>query len=164
MFAWRDGMMVPHERFAQLCERQFVEGQDYALTVIEEVSGKSRAHLFAVIRDTWMSLPENDKRFPSSEHLRKWALVQVGHSTETDFVLDTVRDAKATALALRKADEYAIIILSGKVVKLCTAKSLSGPDAKHEKFQEVKTKVMDLLASLTGVDAATLSSNAGTSA
>lgn len=156
--------MVPHGRFAQLCQRQYVVGDDYALGPVDEVSGKSRAHLFAALKDAWGNLPHEEKRFPTPEHFRKWLCFQVGHCTETDFVLDTVKDAQRTALALRKADEYAIIIRRGNVVKFCTAKSLAGTAIKGQEFQVVKTKILDLASSMARTSREALEQHAGQAA
>lgn len=164
LFVWDGDAMVPLPRFKTLCDRQFVVHEEYALAPVENVSVKSRAHLFAAIKDAWDNLLDDDKRFPHPETLRKWALVQVGHCTETDFVLDTERDARATALALRKADEYAVIIRRGKIVKFCTAKSIASNVVKHEEFQAVKTRVMDLLATMIDVNRSDLAKSAGRSA
>lgn len=156
--------MIPHQRFAALCDRQFADCEDYALAPTEDVSNKSRAHLFASISTAWKNLPEEDRRFPTPDHYRKWALVQVGHCTESDFVLETEKDAKAMAIGLRKADEYAIIIRRGNVVKFCTAKSIASNAIKHDEFQKVKTAVLDLVSSMARTDSKTLENEAGKAA
>lgn len=164
LFVWDGDAMVPLPRFKTMCDRQFVVHSEYALAPVENVSGKSRAHLFAVIRETWGNLPDSDKRFPHPENMRAWVLVQVGHCTETDYVLETEKDAKATALALRKADQYAVIIRRGNIVKFCAAKSIASNAIKHEEFQAVKTRVMDLLATMVGVKRGELAKAAGRAA
>lgn len=145
-------VMVPHTRFAPLCERQFEAGEDYALTTFERPSTRSQGHFFAVVRAVWDNMPESlAKRFPSSEHLRKWALVEVGHATEAVYVLDSEKDAGIFAKAMRKADHYAVIMLSGNVVKVFTAKSMK-PSLFHNKaeYQELKDRVFVELTKLTG--------------
>lgn len=158
-------VMVPHRRFAELCKRQFETGEDYALGPVDNVSGRSRAHLFASLHDTWDNLPDAvAKNFPAFEHFRHWILVQVNHCTVNESVFDTVKDAKAHAVALRKVDEYAVISRSGTVVVCKIAKSIAGTAIKGAEFQKVKTDALDFAAAMIGTTAAALVANAGRSA
>ena len=142
--------MVPEPRFKALCERQFAGDETYALGPVEEVSSGSRGHFFASLKESWNSLPEEDTRFPSIEHLRKRALVQAGWAKHAEYVMDTPKDAKNMARALRNADEYAVIKVSGSVVDIWTAKSIAAGQISGEEFQVVKTKALDWIAALTG--------------
>jgi hypothetical protein len=75
---------------------------------------KSHSHYFASIHTAWENLPESmAERYPTAEHLRKWSLVQAGYAAETDYAMDTPADARKMAAAIRKADEYAVIKVSG---------------------------------------------------
>lgn len=162
MYTWSDDeVMVPVPRFLPLCRRQFAAHEDYALGIIENVSGKSRAHLFAAIKDSWDNLPGDGNRFPTPEHFRKWLLVRVGHCTETNYVMDTPKDAARMARALRAADEYAIIVVRENTVLFATAKSIASTAIKHEEFQKVKTAVLDLASSMTGISRGALAKEAG---
>ncbi len=162
----RTPVMVPHARFAALCKRQFAEGEDYPLGPVEGVPSRSRGGFFAAIKDAWNSLPEEDQRFPTPEHLRKRSLVQAGWASHAEYVMDTPKDAQKMARALRASDEYAVIRVSQNVVDLWTAKSISagtrGLDAK--KFQEVKTMALDWAATLARTTRAELEANAGRAA
>lgn len=161
----RAKVMVPHNRFVTLCSRQFEVDEDYALGPIDSISGKSRAHFFAGLHDTWSSLPVDvAKRFPTAEHFRKWVLVQVGHCTIIESAFETVADAKRHALDLRKVDEYAVIARIGATVVCKIAKSIGGKAIKGAEFQRVKTEALDLAASMVGVSRETLEANAGTAA
>lgn len=161
----RAKVMVPHSRFATLCSRQFEVDEDYALGPVDNVSGKSRAHFFAAVHDSWSSLPlDVAKRYPTAEHFRKWVLVNVGHCTVIESAFETVADAKRHALDLRKVDEYAVIARVGATVVCKIAKSIAGTAIKGAEFQRVKTEALDLASSMVGVSRETLESNAGQAA
>lgn len=130
-------VMVPHKRFALLCEQQFDEGEDYALAPIDDIPSKSRAGFFADAGDCYASLPEKDKRFPSFEHFRKMALIQAGWCFHQHYVMSTPDDAKKIYREARR-DTYAILKIKGNVVDIWTAKSISGGGLRGKAWQEVK--------------------------
>lgn len=148
--------MFPHARFLMLCSRQFAVNEDYPLGSVEGVPSRSRGGFFAAIREAWNNLPEDDARFPTSEHLRKRALVQSGWATHVGYDMDTPADARKLAVALRKADEYAIIKVKGNTVDFWTAKSIAAGAISGEQWRGVKTKALDWVASLAGVTRAAL--------
>ena len=146
MFTWTDDeVMKPHARFLPLCQRQFVVGEDYALTIFEQRSTRAHNRLFAAIGNLWENLPEGwAQRFPTSEHLRKWLLVRAGHAVHADYVMDTPRDAMMLARGLRRADEYAVIKVSRNVVEVWTAKSISRAAVPtKQEFMEISDRVLD---------------------
>lgn len=161
MFRWKEAdicveggevrrvpVMVPHQRFAQLCKRQYTFGEDYALGPVEGVPSRSRAHFFAAVRDAWDNLPEENRRWPTAEHFRKWLLVQVGWRNESTHPLETVKDAQAMAVALRADDEFAVIVRKGSTVWFATAKSIATNAIKKDEWGPVKEAALDLAASL----------------
>ena len=144
--------MTPHPRFKALCERQFSPGGEYILAVPEYATTASRNHYFAVLHDAWMNLPDEEaKRFPTSEYFRKWLLVKAGFAQESSIVCDSARDAKSLAVTARSLDPYAVIVVSGKVVKIYTAKSQTAAAMGKEEFQKSKTDVLDKIAELIEV-------------
>lgn len=143
-------VMVPLKRFATLCARQFELDEDYPLGPVEGVPSRSRAAIFAQVHDTWDNLPEDDKRFPSEEHLRKVALVRAGWAFHSQTVLDTEADAQRFAIGLRKVDAYAVIKVSDCTVDVWVAKSIAAGQIGAEEFAAVKKKALAWLASLTG--------------
>ncbi len=152
MFTWTDdGVMAPLPRFRALCDRQYAVGEEYALGPVENIPGNSRAPLFIAAKETWNSLPEDDDRFPTPEHLRKRALVRAGWATHAQYVLDTPKDAKALALALRQHDGYAVIRISGSTVEVWTAKSIAAGQISAEEWKVVKERALAFLATVTGV-------------
>jgi len=163
LFTWTpEGVMEPVSRFKPLCDRQFAVHEQYALGVVEHRSTRSHNHLFAAIASVWENLNDTDaKRFPTIEHLRKWLLVQAGHATEANYILDTPRDAGRMARGLRAADAYSVIRVSGNVVKVWTAKSLSRTTvANRNDFQNIKTAVFHELEKLSGISHADLTAEA----
>lgn len=160
----RMSVMVPHARFSTLCKRQFSYGEDYPLGPVEGVPSRSRGGFFAAIKDAWNNLPAEDERFPSPEHLRKRALVGAGWATHAQYVMDTPKDAKNMAKALRARDEYAVIKCGGNVVDIWIAKSIAAGAISGQEFQVVKTKALDWAAGLARTTRAELEANAGRSA
>jgi hypothetical protein len=165
MFVWTDpGVMVPEARFLPLCRRQFKVGEGYALGPVENVSTRSRGHLFAALRETWNSLPEEDSRFPTPEYLRSWALIEAGHCAHAQSVFDTKKDAMEMAISLRRAAPLIRIRVHGTVVDYWTALSIASTEVKAEQFREIKDRVLNILAELIGTTAAALEEHSRDSA
>lgn len=150
IFTWGDdGTMAPLPRFLQLCDKQFAVGAEYTLQIVEPRSMKSHSHYFACIHTAWDNLPEQfQKKYPTEEALRAKALVATGFCTERDYVCES--PAKATYLAkiIRTYAEYAVIKVSGDVVKVFEAKSQSVAAMGNEEFQASKTAVLDWIQAL----------------
>ena len=149
-FLWTaEGHMFPEQRFATLCDRQFVVGEIYPLQVVEPRSMASHSHFFASLHEMWNNLPEDiAKRVRTFEHLRAWALVQAGFYTEKDYVCDTPAKAAHLAKIIRAHSEYAVIKVSGDVVKVLDPKSQSVAAMGSEEFKDSKEKVLDIVAAL----------------
>jgi protein gp37 len=79
--------MVPHRRFKSACDAEFVVGDVYQMVVQEQRSMRSHAHYFASVNEAWLNLSESDaERFPSVEHLRKFALIRTGFANSRQLV------------------------------------------------------------------------------
>lgn len=145
-------VMIPHQRFRKMCAAQFADGEDYPLAPVENRSMASHNHFFASIEDAFDNLPEAwAQEFPTSEHMRKWVLIEVGffHIEEHDF--DTEKDAKTFASAVRRRDEYARIKRIGSSILIKTAKSQDHRSMKKEEFQASKVAVLEYLSEVIGV-------------
>lgn len=143
--------MVPLPRFKRQCDEQFVVHEEYPLTILEARSRVSHNHYFASLHEAWSNLPEDvAARFPSAEHLRKWALVEAGYSTEKNFVCESKDHARRLALFARSVDTFSVITLSGNIVRIFEAKSQSAAAMGAEEFQKSKTAVLDIVAGLLG--------------
>ena len=162
-FKWDGDAMIPHPRLRELCNRQYAVGEQYILAVPQYPTPATRNHYFASLHDAWMNLPENDKRFPTEEHFRKYLLIKAGFASENTVVCDTPRDAKNLAATVRAHDGFAVITVSGNVVKIYSAKSQSAVAMSKEEFQASKTAVLDLAAELIGTTRTELIKQAGKS-
>lgn len=158
VWTWTDdGAMCPLSRFRSMADRELVIGEHYRLQVVEERSEASHSHYFARLHDLWMSLPDDAAtQFPTSEMLRKHALIMTGFRRERKFAAASKEEARKLAAFLRPQDlddDYAIISINENVVLEWRALSQSrkGMPVKGQ-FYESKTKVLEWIEDLIGVD------------
>ena len=164
-FDWDGEAMIPQERFKRRAEQQFVIGDTYRLVVEEERLANSHRHYFASLAEAWRNLPEDlADRFESPEALRAWALIKTGYHDETSVVCDTEADAKRIASFMGMLRDYAVIVVKGNVVKRYTAKSQSVRAMDKAAFEASKRDVLDLVASMIGVDPRQLAAEASRTA
>lgn len=153
----RRHVMMPLARYGNVAAKQFRDGERYDLSVLEARSAKSHRFYFVSIKNAFDSLPEKiAPRFPSKEHLRKWALVQVGLFDEREFDCDTQINARRLANFIRLEDEYASITVHGKKVIVRRAKSQAGNAMTKEEFQASSKAVLELLDALIGTQPGTV--------
>lgn len=165
IYRWDGDAMVPHARFRRLADKDFVVGQDYTLVEHQGRSAVSHNHYFAAITEAWKNLPEVwAERFPTVEHLRKYALIKAGFADERSIVCASKAEAQRMAGFVRPFDDYAIVLVNGATVKVFTAKSQSARAMDKAEFQDSKQKVLDIVSDMIGVEPAALSSNAGMAA
>lgn len=164
-FEWSGEAMVPHKRYMAQCERHFEVGQTYPLIVHEERSGASHKQYFAAVHDAWLNLPDDIAlSFPSSEHLRKWALVKAGYATERVIACSSKEEARKVAAFIRPIDEYAVVIVREASIKIYTAMSQSHRAMGKKPFQDSKEKVLGIVSNLIGVKPAELTGQVGKAA
>ncbi|MDO1560383.1 hypothetical protein Q0812_13190 [Brevundimonas sp. 2R-24] len=73
-------------------------GEVVSLIPHEGRSQASHRHYFASVAEAWLNLPENlAERFATSEHLRKYALIQTGHRDERTMVCSSKAEAQRLA-------------------------------------------------------------------
>lgn len=158
---WDGESFIPLQRFARQCDREFVIGQQYRLVENEERSRASHNQYFASIHEAWLNLPEEiAHRFPSPDHLRRWALIQAGYRNERTIVAGSPDAANEIAAFIEDIDDYAVVVVHGNLVSHCTAKSQSTKAMGKTVFQDSKRKVLDVISNLIGVSAGDLHSNA----
>lgn len=161
VFTWDGETMTPQQRFNRVCSKQYVIGETYPLVPMEARSQASHAHYFAAVNEAWSNLPEDlTERFPTSEHLRKAALVKAGYADERTIVCSSKAEAQRIAAFVRPIDTYAIVHVSEATVKVFTAQSQSMRAMGKKVFQESKDKVLEILADLIGVEVKALSKHA----
>lgn len=159
---WEGDVMRPLGRFAAEADRRYVIGQAYAMDEIQERSSASHAHYFAVLKEAWQSLPETlTDRFPTPEHLRKFALVKAGFRDERTVLCGSRAEAQRVAAFIAPMDEFAVVSVSGTAVILLTPKSQSMRAMGKTDFEASKAKVLEVIADMLGVEPDRLSSAAG---
>ena len=164
-YAWDGDSFRPLLRFADRARKQYTIGEKYRLVEEHERSTQSHNHYFATIEEAFRNLPEDiAASYPTSTHLRRWALCKAGYADERSIVASSNEEARKIAGFVRPSDPYAVITVSGNVVKVFTAQSQSKKAMGAKTFQDSKTKTLDIIAGLVGVDAETLSANAGRAA
>lgn len=162
-FAWNGEAMVP--KLPRLADKHFVVGESYTLVPHEDRSRETHNHFFASVHEAWLNLPERyAERFPSAEHLRKWALVRAVYRDERSIVSATPEEALALAAFIRPLDGFAVITVNDCVVTVYTAKSQSMRAMGKKVFQESKEAVFRVLSDLIGVEPGELARNVGKAA
>lgn len=132
---------------------QFGDGEIVRLTELEERSRATHGHYYAVLHEMFLSLPEEIKRdeewAESEEAMRKHALIKTGFYNSTDYACETKAEAERWATRIKVQDDYAIVLVESKTVRVFTAKSQSyrGMPTKGE-FQRSKEAVLGYLADL----------------
>lgn len=156
-FTWDSEARVMVPKWPGLAASRFEGCKDYLLADVEHRSDVSHKHEFAWLREAWASLPEDlADLFPTSEHLRKRALIDGG------FYHETVIDAGSNAAALRVAafmrakDDFAVVVVRGPVVVERVAKSQSKRAMGAADFQASKTAILEIVAAMIGVERSTL--------
>lgn len=151
IFHWNGEAMSPLPRFARQCDKQFIVGENYRLEVVEERSANSHRHYFACINEAWANLREDyAERFPSPDHLRKFALIKAGFRDERTFVAASKAEAQRLAAFVKPMDEFAVVIVHEATVTVYTAKSQSLRAMGKAEFQRSKNAVLDVVAQMTG--------------
>ena len=158
VFQWTGSAMEPAGRFARECDRYFVVGERYTLSEWQDRTQRSHNHFFACVAEAWKNLPEDQaERFPTPEHLRRFALIKSGHHDRTEFVASSKAEALRLAAFLRGFDEYAVVVVRDNVVARLTAKSQSRRAMGAKDFAQSKNDVLHLCADLIGVAPESLS-------
>ena len=156
-FRWTGDAFEPLPRFQKLADERFVIGEVYHLEEHQERSAKSHRHYFAMIKEAWENLPETEVRWPTPEHLRKWALIKAGYYDEKTVVCATKAEAlRWTPVLVQASGEYAVVVPRGPVVTIYTAKSQSVKVMGSKAFQESKDKVLQIVSDLIAVTPAQL--------
>lgn len=164
-FNWDAGRSVMVPRRPRMADRIYVDGEEYRLGVIEERSTNSHAHYFAALAEAWQNLSDEQiERWPSVDHLRKYALIKTGYCDERSLACSSKAAAGRIAALVRGMDGYAIVALSECTVRVFTAKSQAYRHMGKDVFQASKTAVLDYVASLIGTTRGQLEQHAGTHA
>ena len=148
-----DGCFTPvGEKMRLLSDEQFVVGCRYTMVEQQDRSWSSHRHYFASIKEGWLNLPDNlVSEYLTPEHLRKKMLIKCGFADEQAVTFETRTDAARFMMYAQRMDEYAVVVISGSVVKIYTAKSQSAKEMGRKQFQESKRKVLEAIEDLLEV-------------
>lgn len=151
---WNGEAFEPANQFwARKCDERFTVGERYALDEIHARSHASHAHYFATLHDIWLSLPERfAPQFPTSEHLRKYALIRTGFHTTVQHVCKSAAEAARLAAVIRPYDTYQLVTVNGPIVTVAHALSQDMRSMDKATFQRSKEAVLEWCADLIGVD------------
>jgi hypothetical protein len=154
-FTWDGDAMIP--RSPRLADKAYAVGEVYLLVAHEERSSATHNHEFAWLKDAWLNLPEAlADQFPTTEHLRKRALIDAGFYDETIIDAGTNAAALRVASAFRSREEFSLVIVRGPAVVIRTAKSQSRRSMKKHEFQASKTAILEIVSAMIGVKPETL--------
>ena len=149
-----DGIFVPCSTFhARSADKHYVIGERYRMVEQHERSDGSHNHFFASIKNGFDNLPDDlREEFPSTEHLRKKALIRKGYCDERSIACASKAEAFRLASFIRPMDDYAIVNVRECVVRVWTARSQSRRAMGVAEFQNSKQDVLDFIDDLLGVD------------
>ena len=149
-FYFDGDVMVPVVKAA--CERAYQRGHTYRLAEYDERTMRSHRHYFACIRTAWQNLPEAvAARYPTSEHLRKHALIVAGYADERTIVAADGPNAQVIVSLVEAFNEYSVCRIQGNVVRVWTPQSQSMRSMGKKVFEQSKQAVLGRLATLIGV-------------
>lgn len=139
--------------WASRADKEFVVGEIYKMVEHHDRSDASHNHYFAAIKNGHDSLPDDLlDEYPTTEHLRKKALIRKGYCSHRDHVCASKAEALRLRAFLNPMDEYAIVKAQECVVRVYTAMSQSKKAMGAKDFQESKQAVLDFIDDLLGVD------------
>jgi len=170
----RRRVMDPLARYDNVAKRQYRPDEEYTLVEAEARSRKSHNAYFAQVESAFDNLPENlAARWPTSEHMRKWVLIETGWFDEKEFEYEgnnAYTHAKRLGTWIRTEDEFARIsihrvsaVLVKVIVKRAKSQSYQAMPDK-ETFEKSKADVLGWLEHAIGVESGTLKREAGMSA
>ena len=165
-FLWKGDALEPASPlFQKLADAHLCIGETYVMVEHQERSHKSHSHYFASVTDAWRTLPDRLlEEYPSSEHLRKKALIRKGFADERSIVCASKAAALSVAAFIKPMDHYAIVVARESVVTVYTAKSQSMRAMGKKEFAESKQAVLDFMDDLLGVERGQTEQNAGKAA
>lgn len=132
-------------------DERFGAGETLALEVQAMRSMNSHRHFFATIRDLWANLPERLAEAPygkSPECLRKHALIATGYADAVSVDCGTKAAAERVGAVMAAMGDYAVVSVSGPVVRRYTARSQSVRAMGRDEFQRSKDDVLGWIEAL----------------
>lgn len=151
LYRWSGQAMEVLPRFAKAADATFVVGQVYKMEALEERSARSHSHFFAALHEAFMSLPDDyAERFPTEDHLRRYALIKCGFADCRQLVASSKAEAQRLGAFVKPCDEYAIVTVKDCVVTVWTARSQSLKAMGKLDFAASKNAVLEYVFGLIG--------------
>lgn len=145
----------------KLAARHMVDGEAYMMAEHRPRSQASHDHYFAVLHQAWLNLPDDlGERFPTAEHMRKFALIKAGYRDVRSIACSSRAEALKVAGFIRPMDEYAVVTTEAATVTVATAKSQAIRAMGKREFEASKAAVLDVVAEMIGVTVDELTQNA----
>lgn len=150
-FEWDGEAMKPLQ--PKRADAFYTVGERYIMVPVCHRSDATHRHEFAWLREAWINLPEAlADQYPTTEHLRKRALIDAGYYDETIVDAGTAAAAVRVSAAFRSIDDFSLVIVRGPYVIRRTAKSQSKRAMGAAEFQKSKTAIMEVIAKMLGVE------------
>ena len=154
---WTGDSFEPLPGFRKRADAAFVVGMVYHMEPVEERTAKSHRFYFACINEAWQSMPDDfAERFPTPDHLRKFALIKAGFADSRQIVAASRAEALRLASFIRPMDEYAVVSVSDAVVTVWTAQSQSMRAMGKERFKASKDGVLAAIETMLDLEPGTL--------
>jgi len=152
LFIWNGEAFWPlGSQSRKQCDEHYVVGAKYR---------KTHNHYFAALSEAWKNLPElMSERFPTPEHLRKYALIKIGLYDSRSIVAANKTQARELARFIQPMDEFSIVTTQDNTVTIYTAKSQSARAMSRADFAKSKQAVLDFVAGLIGTSPNQLTQN-----
>jgi|SRR6185312_15388273 len=165
-YIWDGEALRPaSSHWARQCDKELVIGERIEMVEYHSRSSNSHRHYFAAVTEVWRNLPEAlAERFPTPDHLRKFALISTGYCDSHTLICSSKAEALRLAAFITPCDAFAVVKVTGAAVERFTAKSQSSKAMGHKAFQESKDAVLDFISGMVGVAKAELQSVAGQAA
>jgi hypothetical protein len=149
-------VMRPLKRYLTQMHESCIHGAVYRLEPSRR-SQKQHNFQFREIDIAWHNLPEElQERFPSSEHLRKWALCKAGYCNRTESVFESEEKAREVERMILRFEQYAVVEVRGNVLIAMLAWSQNKKAMGGTLFAESLDAVLDVIANLLGTTAEAL--------
>lgn len=150
--------------FTRKADMLYGAGECITMAPVEERSSSAHRAFFATVNECWKTLPEAlTAEHPTSEALRKHALIATGWRDQETHVCGSKAEALRTAALVKRyapADAWPVVTVSGCVVVVLTAKSQSVRAMPKAEFEQSSRDVLAYLAAAIGVEPADLPENA----
>lgn len=118
-----------------------------------EHSDAARRRFFAIIKDAFENMPDHWRVIlPSSEHLRKYVLCQVGHCDTTVTDCSSKAAAERVAALAKHLDTFSVSTVNGVLVTTSIARSMRKRVCPKAVFMALSEKAYAHLNEMMGYD------------